>query len=257
MTLFKNLWNYRELLKTNISKEIRGKNKGAWLGIVWSWLNPLLMLLVYSLIFPLILRIQIDNYALFLIIALIPWTFFTNAIQIGAGCIVNDANVLKKVYFPREILPISVVISGAITFLITCIILLFFIVFSSVGFSWHLVFFPIILIILVMFILGITFITSSVTVYVRDLEHLIQIAITVLFYATPIVYTIDMIPLEYQWVLGLNPMTHFIDAFRDIFYYHQMPNMEMMGILFIISFVLMVVGLFIFRKLEKRFAEDL
>lgn len=257
MTLLKNLWNYRELLKTNISKEIRGKYKGAWLGIIWSWLNPLLMLLVYSLIFPLILRIKIENYALFLIIALIPWTFFTTAIQIGAGCVVNDGNLLKKVYFPREILPISVVISGAITFLITCIIMLFFIVFSSVGFSWHIVFFPLIFIILVLFILGVTLITSSVTVYVRDLEHLISIAMTVLFYGTPIVYTIDMIPAAYQWILNLNPMTHIIGAFRDVFYYHQNPDFNSLGILFVISLVIFVIGLMIFRKFEKKFAEEL
>lgn len=257
MTLFRNLWNYRELLKTNISKEIRGKYKGAWLGIIWSWLNPLLMLLVYSLIFPLILRIQIENYALFLIIALIPWTFFTTSIQIGAGCIVNDGNLLKKVYFPREILPISVVISGAITFLITCIVMLFFIVFSSVGFSWHIIFFPLVFFVLVLFILGVTFITSSVTVYVRDLEHLISIAMTVLFYGTPIVYTIDMIPAAYQWILNLNPMTHFIGAFRDIFYYHQIPDLSSLGILFAISFVIFVFGLMIFRKFEKKFAEEL
>ena len=115
MKIFKELYNYRELLKTNIKKEIRGKYKGSWLGILWTFLNPLLMLTVYAIVFPYILRVKVENYTIFMIVALIPWNFFTTAIQSGTGCVVANGNILKKVYFPREIIPISISISQLIS----------------------------------------------------------------------------------------------------------------------------------------------
>ena len=97
MNVFKELYNYRELLKTNIKKEVRGKYKGSWLGILWTFLNPLLMLAVYAFVFPYILRVNVENYTIFMIVALIPWNFFTTAIQSGTGCVVANGNILKKV----------------------------------------------------------------------------------------------------------------------------------------------------------------
>ena len=97
MNVFKELYNYRELLKTNIKKEIRGKYKGSWLGVLWTFLNPLLMLAVYSFVFPYILRVNVENYTIFMIVALIPWNFFTTAIQMGTGSVVANGNILKKV----------------------------------------------------------------------------------------------------------------------------------------------------------------
>ena len=122
MNVFKEIYNYRELLKTNIKKEIRGKYKGSWLGVLWTFLNPLLMLAVYAFVFPYILRVNVDNYTIFMIVALIPWNFFTTAIQSGTGSVVANGNILKKVYFPREIIPISITTSQSVNFLITCII---------------------------------------------------------------------------------------------------------------------------------------
>ena len=116
MKIFKELYNYRELLKTNIKKEIRGKYKGSWLGILWTFLNPLLMLAVYSFVFPYILRVNVENYTIFMIVALIPWNFFTTAIQTGTGSVVANGNILKKVYFPREIIPISITTSQLVNF---------------------------------------------------------------------------------------------------------------------------------------------
>ena len=147
MNIFKNLYNYRELLKTNIKKEVRGKYKGSWLGIIWTFLNPLLMLAVYAFVFPYILRVNVDNYTIFMIVALIPWNFFTIAVQTGTSSVTINGNILKKVYFPREIIPISVTTSQLINFLITCIIMLVFILFSGVGFSKHIILFPIIVLI--------------------------------------------------------------------------------------------------------------
>ena len=132
MNVFKDLYNYRELMKTNIKKEIRGKYKGSWLGIMWTFLNPLLMLAVYAIVFPYILRVNVENYTIFMIVALSPWNYFTTAIQTGTGCVVANGNILKKVYFPREIIPISITISQLVNFLITCIIMFVFMLVASI-----------------------------------------------------------------------------------------------------------------------------
>ena len=126
MKVFKELYNYRELLKTNVKKEIRGKYKGSFLGVLWSFINPLLTVLIYVLIFPYIMKTQTDNYLIFLICGVIPWNFFTTVITQGTTCIIQNGNLIKKVYFPREILPLSVVTSGLINFSISCIIILIF-----------------------------------------------------------------------------------------------------------------------------------
>lgn len=255
--LFKDLYGYRELLKTNIKKEIRGKYKGAWLGVIWSFLNPLLMLAVYSIIFPYLLRVQVDNYTIFLIVALIPWTFFTTIIQQGCGCIVVNGDILKKVYFPREIIPISIVTSGLVNFLISTVIMLLFVIFGGVGLSWHIIFFPIIVLVQYVFMLGLTFILSSITVYVRDIDHFVSIIMLVLFYATPIVYTPSLIPVSLQWIININPMSHIIGAYRDVLYSHQLPNLLNLGIVGLVAIFLFLIGLSIFRKLQKGFAEEL
>ena len=126
MRLINNLKQYSELLKTNVKKEIRGKYKGSFLGILWSFLNPLLMVAVYAIVFPYIMRIKTDNYLQFLICGVIPWNFFTVAINQGIISVRTNAGIIKKVYFPREILPISVAASGLVNFFISSLIILVF-----------------------------------------------------------------------------------------------------------------------------------
>ena len=145
MKLFNNIYSYRELLKTSVQKDIRGKYKGAWLGIFWSLLNPLLLLTVYSIIFPYILKINIENYTMYLCVALLPWTSFTSTVTTGTFSVVTNGNILKKVYFPREIIPISVVLSGMINFIISSIVIFVFLMFSGIGISLYVLLFPFII----------------------------------------------------------------------------------------------------------------
>ena len=257
MNVFKELYNYRELLKTNIKKEIRGKYKGSWLGVLWTFLNPLLMLAVYAFVFPYILRVNVDNYTIFMIVALIPWNFFTTAIQSGTGSVVANGNILKKVYFPREIIPISITTSQSVNFLITCIIMAVFIIFSGVGFSVHALLFPLLVLIQYILILGLTFILSALTVFVRDIDHFVSVILMLGFYATPIVYQGEMLPKKFQIFLKLNPMAQLVEAYRSILYYHRMPDMTMLVIWGLGSIALLVVGYLIFKKLEKSFVEEL
>ena len=257
MNIFKKIYNYRELLKTNVKKEIRGRYKNSFLGVLWSFLNPLLQLLVYSVIFGALLAGGDKTYHIYICVALIPWTYFTTAITQASFTIIGNGDIIKKVYFPREILPISVVTSGAVNFVISTLIILAFVIFSGVGLSWYLVFYPFILLIQYVLLLGIGFIVSSVTVYFRDLEHIIGVILMAAFYGTPIVYRLSDLPANLQVIMQLNPMTHLINAYRDIFYYHQMPNMKILLVLLGVSVALTIIGYFIFKKLQKGFAEEL
>ena len=256
MKVFQNLYQYRELLKTNVQKEIRGKYKGSFLGVLWSFINPLLMVLVYALVFPYIMRTNVDNYLIFLIVAIIPWNFFTTVINSGCNCIWINGGIIKKVYFPREILPISVVSAGLVNFLISCIIILIFLLFGRIGFSFQLLWLPLIAIIQCFLSLGLLFILSAVNVYVRDIEYLVAFLINLLFYATPILYTADMFPASVRWVLYLNPLSHLIDAYRNIFYYQTIPNIPSLIYIGILAIVILIIGYFVFKKLEKGFAEE-
>lgn len=257
MNLITNLYNYRELLKSNVKKEIRGKYKGSFLGILWSFINPLLQVAVYAIVFPYIMRIKTDNYLQYLIIGIIPWTFFVTVINQGMITVRMNAGIIKKVYFPREILPISVAFSGLVNFFISCIIILLFCIFGGIGISWHIILLPIIALLQFFITLGIVLALSAINIYVKDTEYIVQFLINMLFYATPILYPTTLFPERVRWILCVNPLTELIEAYRDIFMYHQLPSLLPTLYLLGITIVVFFIGLLIFRKLEKGFAEEI
>lgn len=257
INVFKNLYKYRELLKTNVKKEIRGKYKNSFLGVLWSFLNPLLQIIVYAVVFQVILKNPKENYAIFLCCGLIPWTFFSSAITRSAFTMIENGNIIKKVYFPREILPISIVTSEAVNFMISTIIILGFVIFGRLGISKYILFYPLVLLAQYILLIAIALIVSSISVYVRDLQHLIGVAMQLLFYATPIVYASETIPENLKWILNLNPMTYIINGYRDIFYNQTMIDVVPILLLIAISIVVCVLGYIIFNKLQKGFAEQL
>ena len=175
----------------------------------------------------------------------------------SASSMIVNGNILKKVYFPREIIPISVVTSATYTFLISTGIILVFVLFSGIGFTLNILYYPVILLVQYVFLLGVSFILSSITVLLRDIEHLIGVFLMLLFYATPIVYSGDTVPQAFRTVLNLNPMSHIINGYRNIFYYQTAPDFVKLSILFVLSIILCIVGYLIFNKLQKRFAEEL
>lgn len=257
MKFFKSLYEYRELLKTSISKDIRGKYKNSVLGIIWSFLNPLLQIAVYAIVFPLIMRSNLPNYTVFLCCGLIPWNFFSAAISRTSFTMIENGNIIKKVYFPRQILPLSVVTSEAVNFIISTIIILAFVLGYGMGISKFIIFYPLVLLVQYLLLIGISFVVSSVTVYFRDLQHFIGILLQLLFYATPIVYASNTIPENFQWILKFNPMTYVINGYRDIFYYQKTPDLVSLAIVLGVSVVICLVGYFIFNKLQRRFAEEI
>ncbi len=260
--MFKELYQYRELLKSNVKKEIRGKYKGSFLGVLWSFISPLLMVLVYSFIFPLLMGTP-EDYVVYLVTGILPWTFFTGCVSSGTITVILNANLIKKVYFPREILPISVVLSGAINFVISCFVIFIFLFTSGIGVSPYLIYFPIILLIQIIFSLGVTFILASVNVYIRDIEYITNFMILLLMYLTPILWEVSMITeraphlVEYVKYLFINPMAGIIDSYHQIFYYQNAPNMMLLLYTFVVSCALLLIGFFTYRKLEKGFAEEL
>lgn len=259
MKIFKDLYNYRELLKTSVKKDIGGKYKHSFLGVLWSFINPLLQILVYALIFPLVMKNggSYKDYTVFMVCGLIPWAYFTTVINRASFIMIENGNILKKVYFPRAILPLSLVTSETINFLVSCIIILAFIVIKGFGISKFILFFPLVLLIQYVLLLGIALIFSAVTVYMRDIQHFIGVVLQLLFYATPIVYSIDTIPENFRWILKWNPMTYIIEGYRAIFYNQTMPDLRSLGVLGIISIIILIVGYLLFNKLQKRFAEEL
>ena len=225
MNVFKELYQYRELLKTNVKKEIRGKYKASFLGVLWSFINPLLQVLVYAIVFPYIMRIQTENYLIFLICGIIP---------------------------------ISVVTSGLVNFLISCVIILIFVLLGGCGISWHLVFLPLIALVQYIISLAIIFLLSAFNVYVKDVEYMVGFIINLLFYATPVLYSTEMFQGSWMiWLFRLNPMAHLINAYRDIFYVHRIPQIQNLLLLLVFGIVILVLCYRVFKKLEKRFAEEI
>ena len=256
MNVFEELYHYRELLKTNVHKEIRGKYKGSFLGVLWSFLNPLLMVLVYAIVFPYLMRMQQEHYLIYLITGIIPWIFFTTVVTSGCNCVWINGGIIKKVYFPRSILPISVVLAALVNFLISCVIIILFVIFGGVGLTFNILWVIPIAIIQSLFSLGILFILSAINVYVRDIEYIVQFFMNLIFYATPIIYNPSLIPDRFRWILYLNPMTNFINQYRNIFYYKIAPDFFVLGMMLALSIVVLSCGYAVFSKLEKGFAEE-
>ena len=254
--MIKELYQYREFLKTNVKKDIRGKYKGSFLGVLWSFINPLLMTLVYAIVFPFILKNSQDNYVTFIVIAILPWNWFTTVISQGTFCMIANSDIIKKVYFPREILPISTATSGLVSYIISIPIIFIFLLVSGIGLNWNILWLPLIAITQYILTIGIIMITSAINVYIRDAEYIINFFITMLFYATPVLYSTTLFPEKYRWILYLNPMTTIINSYRDIFYYKQMPNMNFLLSILLFSIVLTGIGIIIFKKMKKGFAEE-
>lgn len=256
MGIIRELIKYKEFLKSNVKKDIRGKYKGSFLGVLWSFINPLLSVVVYAIVFHYIMRFQIDHYLIYLISGIIPWSFFTNSVNTGLISILFNADIIKKVYFPRVILPISTVTSCLVNFSISCLIVILFALFGGVGISFYLILLPVVALIQYIFTLGVVFILSALEIYVRDIEHIINFFVSMLFYITPILYTPDYVPEKFSFLLKINPLAYIIDAYHSIIYYKELPNMGDLGIVFILSVITFFLGYKIFDKLQRGFAEE-
>lgn len=258
MKSVKEIFEYRNMIAGLVRRELRGRYKGSVLGFLWTFLNPLLQLVVYTIVFGYILKNDIDKYYLYLFVALVPWLFFSSCLTSGPRTILNQKDLVKKIYFPREVLPISFVTTNFINMLLTFIVIFFVVFFSGVRpTAKGLMILPLLFIIEYILALGVTFLSSSITVYLRDLEYFLGIISMAWMYMTPIVYDISRVPERIRGLFYLNPMTPIIIAYRDILYYGHTPELKTLILATITSIFVLLIGWIVFQNLKRHFAEEL
>ncbi|MEK3911531.1 ABC transporter permease [Paenibacillus sp. FSL H7-0331] len=257
MKKIKEIYQYRQMLESLVLTDLRTRYKGSFLGFFWTLINPLLMLVVYSIVFKYIVRVDIENYTSYLFVGLISWFLINQAITSSAGVVIRNAGLVKKIYFPKEILPLSVVLGGVVNYVFSLLVLFPILFFSKIQLGWPLLLFPVILIIYFVFTLALTLIFSSLNVYFRDLEHVLGILMMVWFYLTPIVFTTSMIPKEINFIFLYNPLRVIIESFHDIFFYNKFPDSTELTVVAILSVAMLYFGLLIFKHLSRRFAEEI
>lgn len=257
MEELKELYKYREMLSNLVKKDLRTRYKGSILGFLWTFINPLLQLIVFTIVFSVILKSAIPKYYIHLFVALVPWLFFGTAITNSAASIIRSKDLIKKIYFPRIIIPMAAVNGAFMNMIFSMIVVFVALLFSGIGISKYILILPIIMILEYLFALGLALIVSSLNVYVRDLEHILAIIIMAWMYVTPVLYSINTVPKQLLPLFNLNPMTSIILAYRNILYYKAMPDLSHMGIIMAWSIGFIVIGYFTFQKLQRNFAEEL
>lgn len=258
MKILKEIVDYREMIFSLIRRDLRGRYKGSVLGFLWTFINPLLQLCVYTVVFSIIMRMDIEKYYIFLFVALIPWMFFNTCLGGGTRVIFSQEDMVKKIYFPREVLPISFVTSQFINMILSFVVIFAAIFISGIGVNLRvLIYLPVIMLIEYVLALGIAMFGAAATVYVRDLEQIFNIIGMAWMYMTPVLYSVDMVPEELRGLYNLNPMTPIIVAYRDILYYKRAPQMNTLLNAVILGIVVLIVGWFTFGRLKRRFAEEL
>lgn len=258
MNLIKELYLYRSMISSLIRRDLRGRYKGSILGFAWTFLNPLLQLAVYTVVFSAIMRSGIEDYYLFLFVALIPWIFFSSSLSGGASCILSQKELVKKIYFPREVLPIAHVTCQLVNMLLSFIVVLAVLLVSGKGVNIKaLLYLPVVVFVEYLLSLGIAFITSSLTVYLRDLEHILVIIAMAWQFLTPVMYAVDAVPESFRPIFMINPMTPVIVAYRDILYYKQPPQLGTLLHAILLGAGLLVIGIGIFTVLKRHYAEEL
>lgn len=257
MSLFKELYNYREMIYMLVRRDLRGRYKGSVLGFLWTFVNPLLQFVVYAVVFSVLMRSDIEKFYVYLFVAFIPWFFLANAIPVGALCIQTQSNMVQKIYFPRIVLPLTITLTGFVNMLLSELVVFAVLICSGVGISIHVLALPLVMVVELMFVLGIVLIISALNVYFRDLAHIMDIITMAWFYATPIVYPPEMLTGTVPWLLIANPMAGIVASYRDILYYQRWPQFSSLTLAIVSGVVTVVLGTVIFQRLQRGFAEEL
>lgn len=254
----KEIYAYRDMIKSLVQRELRGKYKGSVLGFLWTFINPLCQIVVYTIVFSIIVRSDLDRFYIYVITGMIPWFFFDSSMRIGAGCVRYQGDMIKKIYFPREVLPIACVTANFVNMLF-CFVIVFLTLFvSGAGVSLRALFsLPLVMGIEYMMVLGFTLLVSSITVYFKDLEHIVTVMLMAWIYLTPILYSIANIPGKLAWIFKLNPMTYVIEAYHSILYWQEVPTATIIVRALLCAAVILAVGEIVFAKLDDNFAEEL
>lgn len=271
MSLLTPLLSRRDLTVNLTLRELRGKYKRSALGWAWSLLNPLASVATFAVVFRFFLKVPVTRgdpsglrvFALYLVCGLLPWNFLANGIIGGMGAVVGNANLIKKVFFPRQILVLASTMAWGVSL---CIEMSVVAVILLIAGNFVLPWLPAVIVVLILqavFVLGIALLMGSASVYFRDLEHLVGIGLQLWFYATPIIYPISLVKdqaVKHPWMLrvyDLNPMVHFVEVYRNLLYDLRGPTLNDVAVLVVAATVSLAVGSLVFARLEPRFAEEL
>src|SRR5436305_8705799 len=217
---------YRELIWALALKELKVRYKRSVLGFLWALLNPLLLMIVMTVVFSNIIGTNTPHYAIFLLSVLLPWTFFSQSLAYAAESIVGNADLIKKVRIAKSVFPLAAVISNLINLFLSLIPLILIIVAMRHPLYATWLFLPVPLLALTLFTAGATFFFAAANVYYRDVAHILQVVLQVWFYITPVLYSIDIFPAQYRWLLKLNPMIFVLNGFRLSVYYGMLPTAQ-------------------------------
>jgi lipopolysaccharide transport system permease protein len=248
-----------ELLVLLTARDVKLRYQGTILGFLWTLAKPLLLALVLYFALNKVLGVKVGNapYHLFLLSALFPWGWFQASLQFSAASFSNNAPLLKKVYFPRFVLPLSTVANQLFHFCLSIPILMLLLIVSGryPGPEW-LLGIPFLIAIQLLLLSGSVLVVASLNVFLRDLEHLVEVLLNLWFYLTPILYSLERVPKKVQPVMLINPMTSLIEAWRNLFLNNKLPGADIWPAL-IFTAVALVVGIIVFRTLEERFEDAL
>jgi lipopolysaccharide transport system permease protein len=262
----KELYDYRGLLGNLVLRDLKVRYKNSVLGVLWSLLNPLLMTLVFSIVFTLMIPSSIPDFPVFFMAGFLPWSFFTSSATSATGSIVNNAALVKKVYFPREILPIADVLSNLVNLLIAFIVLFGMIFAFGVKLTPAVLQLPLIVLAEVMFVIGMALLLATANVFYRDTQHILQPVLQAWFFLTPIFYPITLMPenkilfgitVNIQlWARRLNPMASLIASYQDVLYWGSPTGWDFFLRTSAQCLAILVIGYVVFFHYSHRFGEE-
>lgn len=256
-TYIENFKKFRPLLYELVARDVKIKYRKSVLGVLWTLLNPLLMMVILSIVFSNLFRFEIENYSLYLLSGQILFNFFNESTSGSMTSILGNASLIKKVYIPKYLFVLSRIASSSINILSSFCALLLVMLFTrtELHFAMFLVAIP--LAYLIVFSLGVGLILAALTVKFRDIMHLYSVFLTALMYLTPIIYSIDMLPGWVRRIVNLNPLTGILNIFRDVMLYNTIPTAWEFLVSFVIVIITLILGLWVFYKQQDEFILNL
>ncbi|MDP2891918.1 MAG: ABC transporter permease [Bacillota bacterium] len=247
------LAKYRMLLSELVKRDIKIKYKGSILGIVWSVLSPLLMMLVMAAVFSLIFHFDIPHYVVYLLTGQVFFSFMVEATTLSMQSILGNGSLLRKVYVPKYIFPLSKIISTMVNLAFIMVAVFIVMAIDGVPFSWSLLMIPVAVFYLFLFTLGLGLLLAAAVVFFRDIAHIYGVFVTAWMYFTPIFYRVDLIPPQYQIIFKLNPMYHYVSYFRMIILEGRVPPLEFNAVCLGIGIVMLFLGAAFFKAKQYKF----
>jgi lipopolysaccharide transport system permease protein len=253
---WRELWAYRELLWVLTARDVKVRYKQTVLGAAWAVIRPFTTMVIFSVVFGQLAKMPSDGYPypVFVYAALLPWTFFANAITASAQSVVGSSQLVSKVYFPRLIIPLASAGSGLVDLLISTAILLCLMLWYGVGWSWNLLAAPVLLVAVFFAALGVGTLLSALTVAYRDFSHITPFLVQIWLYVTPVIFPVSLVPRQWQWLLYLNPMAGLVEGFRAVFLDKPL-DLWGLAVSFAVAIGLFALGVAYFEKVERRFAD--